>query len=199
MTVRIGVISGSIRQGSHNMALAALGAERVRAAGAEAEMVDLSTYDLPLYSQDLELRACPPDARRLKATLVACDGLLIATPEHNGTISALLKNAIDWASRPSDGESPIALTAYRGKAAGIMAASIGPFGGMRALAHLRQVLGTIQMMVVPEQLAVPLAGNAFTAEGALADPLANAILDGLAARLVDVSTRLRVAPEGGSA
>lgn len=191
MTVRIAVISGSVRRGSHNSALAALGAERIRAAGAEAVPVDLSTYDLPVYAQDLELQDCPADARRLKATLAACDGLLIATPEHNGSISTLLKNAIDWASRPSDGESAIALTAFRGKAAGIMAASIGPFGGMRALAHLRQVLGTVQMMVIPEQLAVPLADRAFTAEGALAEPLPNAILDGLIGRLVEVSGRLR--------
>lgn len=191
MTVRIAVLSGSTRRGSHNSALAALGAERVRAAGGGVQRIDLAGYDLPLYSQDLERQACPPDARRLKAALAGCDGLLIATPEHNGSISTLLKNAIDWASRPGEGESPIALAAFRGKAAGIMAASIGPFGGMRALAHLRQVLGTVQMLVIPEQLAVPLAHQAFTAAGALAEPLPNAILDGLVARLIDVSARLR--------
>lgn len=191
MAVRIAVISGSTRRGSHNRALAALAAARLSAAGAEVEAIDLSTYDLPVYAQDLELENCPPDARRLKATLAACDGMLIATPEHNGSISTLLKNAIDWASRPSDGESLIALTAFRGKAAGIMAASIGPFGGLRALAHLRQVLGTVQMMVIPEQLAVPFADRAFSPEGALIDALPSAILDGLVSRLVDVAGRLR--------
>lgn len=191
MTVRIGVISGSVRQGSHNTALAALGAVRVAAAGAEAAVIDLATFDLPVYSQDIEQHACPADARRLKAAFEACDGLLIASPEHNGSIPALLKNAIDWASRPSEGESLVALTAFRGKAAGIMSASIGPFGGMRALAHLRQILGTVQMIVVPEQLAVPLAGSAFTPGRALAEPLPNTILDGLVTRLVDVAGRLR--------
>lgn len=191
MTVRIGVISGSVRQGSHNTALAALGAARVTATGAQAEVIDLATFDLPVYCQDIEHQACPADARRLKATLAACDGLLIASPEHNGSIPALLKNAIDWASRPEGGELLVALTAFRGKAAGIMSASIGPFGGMRALAHLRQILGTVQMMVVPEQLAVPLAGGAFTPERTLAEPLPNTILDGLVTRLVDVAGRLR--------
>lgn len=191
MAVRIAVISGSTRRGSYNSALAMLGAEQVRASGADAEFIDLASYDLPLYSQDLERERCPPDARRLKDTVAGCDGLLIACPEHNGSISTLLKNAIDWASRPSDGESLIALTAFRGKAAGIMAASIGPFGGMRALAHLRQILGTVQTMVIPEQLAVPSAERAFTADGALSEPLPKAILDGLVARLIDVSARLR--------
>ncbi|WP_298670289.1 NADPH-dependent FMN reductase [uncultured Sphingomonas sp.] len=191
MSVRIAVISGSVRNGSHNSALAALAAARIAAAGGEAEVIDLATYNLPVYSQDLELQDCPPDARRLKAVLAGSDGVLIATPEHNGSISTLLKNAIDWASRPGEGETLVTLSAFRGKTAGIMAASIGPFGGMRALAHLRQILGTVQMMVVPEQLAVPFADRAFTAERALAEPLPNMILDGLVARVLEVAERLR--------
>ncbi|WEK44839.1 MAG: NAD(P)H-dependent oxidoreductase [Candidatus Sphingomonas colombiensis] len=191
MSVRVAVISGSVRNGSHNSALAALATARIRAAGGEAEVIDLSTFNLPVYSQDLELQDCPPDARRLKALLSACDAVLIATPEHNGSISTLLKNAIDWASRPSEGETMVTLSAFRGKTAGIMAASIGPFGGMRALAHLRQILGTVQMVVVPEQLAVPFADRAFTSEGALAEPLPNMILDGLIGRVLEVAGRLR--------
>ena len=191
MAVRIAVMAGSVRQGSHNAALAALAAQRLRAAGAEVTEIDLAALALPLYCQDVEHDAFPPAAATLKAMLARSDGLLIATPEHNGSVSSLVKNALDWASRPTDGEGPLALSAYRGKSAAIVAASIGPFGGLRALAHLRQILGTVQMMVIPEQLSVPFADRAFDAGGALADPLTNTILDALVSRLVDTARRMR--------
>src|SRR3546814_5432594 len=88
---------------------------------------------------------------------VCSSDLLFVSPEYNGSLPPLLKNAIDWASRPTGDEGLVALTAYRGKAAAVMSASISPFGGLRGLMHLRQILSTIQMLVIPEQVVVPAA------------------------------------------
>lgn len=191
MTVRITVVAGSVRRGSYNGMLAAIAAERLRALAAEVTIVDLAAVSLPLYCQDLEREDCPSAAEALKRQFAASDALLFATPEHNGSVSVLLKNAIDWASRPTGEEGPLSLSAFRGGTAAILSASTGPFGGLRALAHLRQILGTVQMMVIPEQLAVPFADRAFDTERRLLDPMANTILDALLARLIDTATRLR--------
>src|SRR3546814_6336846 len=102
---------------------------------------------------------------------VCSSDLLFVSPEYNGSLPPLLKNAIDWASRPTGDESLVALTAYRGKAAAIMSASISPFGGLRGLMHLRQILSTIQMLVIPEQVVVPAAHAAFAEDGSLKEPL----------------------------
>lgn len=96
----IAVIAGSTRAGSFNRALARLAAARLAAHGAEVVEVDLATFDLPLYSAALEAEAFPPDALRLKQLFAAQDGLLFVSPEYNGSVPPLLKNAIDWASRP---------------------------------------------------------------------------------------------------
>ena len=150
----------------------------------------LGAFDLPLYSHALEANAFPPDALRLKELLVVQDGLLIASPEYNGSVSPLLKNAIDWASRPTGSESLVALTAYRGKAAAIMSASISPFGGLRGLLHLRQILTTVQMLVIPEQVMVPNAHAAFDEQGGLKDALPASLVEMTAARLVKVAAAL---------
>ncbi|MGB7411373.1 MAG: NAD(P)H-dependent oxidoreductase [Sphingopyxis granuli] len=186
----IAVIAGSTRAGSFNRALARLAAARLAAHGAEVVEVDLATFDLPLYSAALEAEAFPPDALRLKQLFAAQDGLLFVSPEYNGSVPPLLKNAIDWASRPTGDEGLVALTAYRGKATAVMAASISPFGGLRALAHLRQILSTVQTLVIPEQVLVPNAHSAFDADGALKDALPASLVDMTAARLVAVAGAL---------
>lgn len=191
MGAKIAVLAGSIRKGSFNGRLAALGAERLRAHGADVTEIDLRDYDLPIYCQDTEAEAFPAAALALKDVLRAQHGLLVATPEHNGSISSLLKNAIDWASRPTDGETAVALSAYRGKVAAIMSVSIGPFGGLRALIQLRQTLGTVQLLLLPEQVAVPFADRAFDADGRLVEPLPATLLDQMAQRLVRTAEALR--------
>ncbi|PKP82807.1 MAG: NADPH-dependent FMN reductase [Alphaproteobacteria bacterium HGW-Alphaproteobacteria-18] len=188
--VRILVISGSLREGSFNQRLADQAAIFAQEAGAEVTSLKLDAVDLPLYTPSIELNAFPEGARRLKLSFAEHDGLLIASPEHNGSIPSALKNAIDWASRPTGGETPLALTAFRGKVAGIMSASPSPFGGLRGLMHLRQILGTVQALVVPEQVAVPFAERAFQGSE-LTDAMAREVLAIMAQRVVTLAGVVR--------
>jgi NAD(P)H-dependent FMN reductase len=164
----------------------------LEAEGANVADIDLADFDLPLYSAAREAGAFPADAERLKQLFAAQDGLLFVSPEYNGSVSPLLKNAIDWASRPTGGESLVALSAYRGKASAVMAASISPFGGLRGLMHLRQILSTIQTLVIPEQVLIPNAHAAFDADGNLVEALPATLVGMTAARLVAVAKALAV-------
>ena len=187
---KIAVIVGSCREGSYNRALAALAVARLKEHGAAVTEIDIAALDLSIYSDALERNAFPGRALQLKQQLQAQDGMLIVSPEYNGSIPALLINSLDWASRPTGDESPIALTAFRGKAAAIMSASVSPFGGLRGLMHLRQILTTIQLLVIPEQVAVPFAHNAFGQDGDLNDPLPAGLVDMAMARLVKISAAI---------
>ena len=186
----IAVIVGSTRAGSYNRALGELAAASLEVQGASVTRADLAAFDLPLYSAALEADDFPADVLKLKALFAAQDGLLFVSPEYNGSLPPLLKNAIDWASRPTGDESPIALTAYRGKAAAIMSASVSPFGGLRGLMHLRQILSTIQMLVIPEQVVVPAAHAAFAEDGSLKEALPASLVEMTTGRLISVAKAL---------
>ena len=190
MSVKLLVMAGSTREGSYNRALAACAAADARDAGADVTEIDLREWPLPIYEHHIEMEAFPAKAAELKALMVASDGYLIATPEYNGSISGLLKNVIDWASRPGEGETMVTLAAYRGKAAGIMSASISPFGGLRALMHLRQILNTIQVMVATEQVAVPFADKVFN-NGGFDESLPRQLLKAEVARVVTLAQLLK--------
>lgn len=191
MTVKLLAFAGSTRTGSLNQALVDLAAAQAREKGADVTEIRLKDFDLPLYDGDIEAQAFPPAARELKKLFVAHHGFLIATPEHNGSTSAALKNAIDWVSRPTDpAETMVTLAAFRGKVAGLMSASISPFGGLRGITHLRQILGTIQTVVATEQLLLPFAQNGFDEAGALKEALPAQILGMTVARVIDLATRL---------
>jgi NAD(P)H-dependent FMN reductase len=190
MPVRLLAFSGSTRTGSLNQALLDLAVKEAEARGAEVTAIKLSDFELPVYDGDIEREHFPQGARELKTLMRASHGFLIASPEHNGSVSAVLKNAIDWASRPTDGEGMVALTAFRGKVAGIMGASISPFGTLRGLSHLRQILSTIQVVVATEQVMVPFAHNAFDDAWALKDTLPAQLLGGMAARVIELAERL---------
>lgn len=189
MTTKIGIIAGSTRQGSYNRRLARIASADAREAGADVTDIDLRNFQLPIYAHEIEFGDFPTAALELKALFQAQDAILFASPEYNGSVTGLLKNAIDWASRPTDGESPIALSAFRGKAAGIMSASLSPFGGLRSLAHLRQILGTVQMLVVPEQVAIPSAHQAFDDDD-LVDAMPRQLITGLVGSLLNVGGKL---------
>lgn len=189
MTVKLLAFAGSTRGGSLNQALLDLAVAEARARGAEVTSIRLKDFVLPLYDGDLEASDFPAAARELKALFQAHQGFLIASPEYNGSVSGVLKNAIDWVSRPTDGENLVALSAFRGKVAGLMAASISPFGGLRGITHMRQILGTIQTLVATEQVLVPFAHGAFE-EGALKEALPAQLLGGLAARVIELAERL---------
>lgn len=164
---KILAFAGSTRSGSFNKQLARVAADAAQAAGAEVTLIDLRDFPLPLFDEDLEAEHGMPDnAKKLKALFRSHDGFLIASPEYNSSITAVLKNVIDWASRSeSDDEPP--LVAYHGKAAALFSASPGALGGLRGLVHLRAILGNIGVLVLPEQVAVPKAHEAFGAEGQL--------------------------------
>ena len=159
---RILVFAGSIRIGSMNAQLANLAAEEFRSAGAEVTAISLKDYAMPIYDGDLEARSGPPDAAIvLKKMFQAHQGIFIASPEYNASVTPLLKNTLDWVSRVRDpGEAPLA--AYRDRAFAIGGASNGGYGAMRSLIALRQVLEIgCGALVIPDQIAVSRAGEAF--------------------------------------
>lgn len=143
-----------------------------REAGAEVALIDLNDYSMPLYNGDLEKsHGLPEAAVRLKTLFKSHHGLLIACPEYNGSITPLLKNTLDWVSRPLGEESGLA--PYQGKWAALVSASTGNLGGLRGLRHVREILTTLQVLVIPRQMALSQADKV------LPDPASNG-LKGLA-------------------
>ena len=191
-SIKLLAFSGSLRVGSYNQRLIRLAADAARQAGAEVTEIRLADFALPIFDPHIEATAFPDSARELKRLFRSHHGFLVAAPEYNGSISGVLKNAIDWVSRPTEGETETALSAFRTKVAGIMSASIGPFGGLRGLMHLRQSLSTIQVLVVPEQVAVPFAHKAFEGDE-LIDALPKQLLVPLTRRVVQLAALATVA------
>jgi len=168
MTTKILAFAGSTRTGSVNKKLLSSAVKGAEAEGAEVTLVDLADYEMPLYNGDLEAeKGIPTAAKEFKALMKSHNGFLIASPEYNSSISPLLKNTLDWASRPEDGEKP--LEAFAGKTAALLSASPGALGGLRGLVALRSILGNIQVIVLPEQFALSNAHEAFNQDDELVD------------------------------
>jgi NAD(P)H-dependent FMN reductase len=182
-TPRILAFGGSLRRESHNHKLAAIAAEGAREAGANITVLSLRDFPLPVFDEDLEAASGLPDAaKRLKAIFREHQGLIIASPEYNSSVTAALKNTLDWVSRgETDDEPP--LSALAGKTAVLCAASPGALGGLRGLVHLRAILANIGITVLPDQLAIGKAYEAFTSDAALADAKQHARLKALGATL----------------
>lgn len=160
--------AGSVRKGSFNNAIVEVAAEGAREAGADVTLINLSDFEMPIFSEDYEAEyGAPEGALAFKKLLMEHDGFLIASPEYNSSYPALLKNAIDWASRMAEGEKP--LQAFKGKAAGIMSASAGGLGGMRVLVVLRMLLENIGMHVLPLQRAVGGVDKLLDEHGKISD------------------------------
>jgi len=187
---RILAFAGSLRRNSWNKKLARIAADAARAAGGEVTLLDLADLPMPLYDGDHEeSQGLPENAKRFKRLMMEHSGLLISCPEYNSSISAVLKNAIDWASRQEAGETP--LQCFDGKVAALLAASPGALGGLRGLVTVRSILGNIRVLVLPEQLAVAKAHEAFTEDGKLKDAKQQASVEAIARRLVTVVALLR--------
>lgn len=176
---------GSLRQDSYNQKLAAIAAEGAREAGAEVTLISLRDFPMPLFDQELEAeQGMPAEAKRLKDLFLSHQGLLIASPEYNSGYSAALKNAIDWVSRSETPDEP-AHTALAGKSAVIMATSPGGLGGLRGLVSLRMLLGNLSITLLPDQIAIPSAYQAFGTGGRLVDPKQETAVKALGAKLAE--------------
>lgn len=182
--------AGSARSGSFNKKLVRIAARAAESAGAEVTLVDLRDFALPVYDGDLEAaEGLPAVAAEFRRLLFAHDGLLIASPENNGSVSALLKNTIDWSTRTEDAKPDI--SGYRGKIASILAASPGALGGLRGLAHLRALLEMIGCIVLPDQIAIRGADSAFDEAGELKDPAQGKRVERIGTGLAEFLARVK--------
>lgn len=186
---KILVFAGSARRKSLNRRLAATAARMCREQGAEVTLLELSEYPLPLYDQDLEAeQGLPENAVALKKVFRDHAGFVIVCPEYNGSVTPLLKNTIDWVSRRAEGEP--SMVAYRGKTAALLSASPGALGGLRGLVHVRAILSGIGVLVMPTQVTVSKADQAFSDDGQLADRKLAERLETALAELVETTEKL---------
>lgn len=182
---RLLAFSGSARRESLNRKFLAFAVQAARESDAEVTLLDLNEYPLPLYHGDLEdAEGLPANAAKLIALIQQHDGLLIASPEYNSMFTPLLKNTIDWCTRGDDDPFP-------GKAAGILSASPGVFGGIRSQQLVQQLLLKLGCHVVPLHTTLPHADKAFDAAGQLTDARAQKGARTLVAALIDLAKRLR--------
>ncbi len=186
---RILAFAGSARDGSFNKKLIRIAADGARDAGAAVTLLDLRDYEMPIYDGDLEESSgLPENAVRLRSIFAEHDGLLIAAPEYNSSITPLLKNVIDWVSRPAGDDAMLKYIA--GKTAALVATAPGALGGLRGLVHVRQILGNIQVTVLPNQATIPGARSAFTEDGNLADEGQQKAVKAVGAALAKVTAKI---------
>jgi len=187
--VKILAFAGSARKDSFNKKLVKIAIAGAKAAGAEVTDLDFRDLPLPLFDEDLEAtEGLPENVLKLKAMMKAHQGFLIACPEYNSSMTPLLKNAIDWASRPEPGEP--SLVCFKDKVAVLMSASPGGLGGLRGLVHVRSILSSMGVLVLPDQKAIGNAYQAFDENGNLKDELQQAAIMQLGSRLATVAVKL---------
>src|SRR6202045_800432 len=188
--LKILVIPGSLRSGSLNARLAAVAAYELAQLGAEVSRISLADFPLPIYDGDLQTKSgVPKNAVNLKRMMSVHHGVLIVTPEYNSSVPALVKNTIDWVSRVQDAHETRGQV-FRGRAFAIAAASGGRLGGTRALAALRLILAACRATVIPNQLALSFADEAYDDMDRL--KLASDIeaLQALVRQLIDFAQRM---------
>lgn len=186
---RVLAFSGSLRAASWNSRLVQAALTGAQSAGAETTYIALRDYSLPVYDQEIEDRdGLPENARKLKELFKSHSGLLIACPEYNSSITAALKNVIDWVSRPLPTEKP--LECFTGKICGLLAASPGALGGLRGLVTVRSILSNIGVIVLPEQFALQKAHEAFGDDGRLKDPAQQKTAAGIAEKVARIAAKL---------
>ncbi len=182
--------AGSARKASTNKQLAAFAASTAKAEGADVTLIDLKDFEMPLYDGDLEEDGgLPENAKRLKQLFVEHDGIFIASPEYNSSISPLLKNALDWISRPHTEDEP-SLWAYSGKVMALGAVAPGTLGGLRGLIPLRMMLGNIGVTVVPNQVAISNGFTAFDDAGKLTNAFQAQMLSAAITQMIATTNAL---------
>jgi chromate reductase, NAD(P)H dehydrogenase (quinone) len=185
---KILVVPGSLRARSYNVRLAALATKELTLADADVTRISLADYPLPIYDADLAEKSGPPDnALRLKRLVVAHQGVLIASPEYNASVTPLIKNTIDWISVVRErGEAPLA--AYQNRVFALVGTSPGNSGAMQSLLALRQILAVgCHALVLAEQLSVANAEEAFDEMDDLRDARAAGELKAMVRKLVDTA------------
>jgi NAD(P)H-dependent FMN reductase len=188
--LKILVIPGSLRTGSHNARLAAAAAREFAQAGVDVSRISLGDFPLPLYDGDLQTRSgAPKNAINLKRMIGAHHGVLIVTPEYNSSVPPLVKNTIDWVSRVQDAQEARGQV-FRGRTFAVAAASESRLGGARALAALRLVLTACHAAVIPNQFALPFAAEAYDDMERLKLPADREALGAVVRQLIDVSQRM---------
>lgn len=181
---------GSLRRDSWNKKALKIAVQGAQNAGAEVIELDLKTLNLPVYDGDAEESdGMPPNAVELQDAMLASDGFLIASPEYNSSLSAALKNALDWASRGRGEHKPGA--AFAGKVASIMAASPGGLGGLRGLLDLRKIIASMGVIVLPEEFAAARAHELFDENGAAKDEKVKATLERLGANAAEMIANIK--------
>lgn len=178
--------AGSLRADSYNKLLVKNAAELARAQGAEVTVIDLKDYALPIFDEDLEKDMNSQALNQLRRLFSSANGLLIASPEYNGSFSSVLKNTLDWLSRPSQDQSYA--PAYGQLTVGLMAASPGGLGGIRGLSHIRELMSNLGSLVVPNQIAVGASYEAFDENGTLTNGAMSDRLDALVQQVIQYSS-----------
>jgi len=187
---KILIIPGSLRTGSRNAKLAAAAADAFVQAGVDVTRISLGDFVLPIYDGDLQARSgVPKNAVSLKQMMAAHHGILLVTPEYNSSVPALVKNSIDWVSRvqdPNEGRGQV----FRDRAFAIASASEGRLGGTRALAALRLILSACHATVIPNQLALSFADEAYDDMDRLRHASDIEALRALVRQLIDFAQRM---------
>ena len=184
-------LAGSSRKFSWNKMLAKNAYKIAKEQNADATFIDLKDYPMPIYNgDDEEAKGLPEKAIELKKLFIKHDGFFIASPEYNSSITPLLKNSLDWISRFEKGDEG-ELVAYRGKIAAISAASPGALGGLRSLVVLRMMLSNIGVTVIPSQLAIVQAHNAFDKDGKLIEKQKHDLLKDVVTQFISVTKALK--------
>lgn len=186
MADKILLLAGSVREGSFNEKLRDAAMAHLREMGVEADAFDFRANPLPLFNQDLESDGYPQEVLNLKKAIQDADGVVLVCPEYNASLTPMMKNLIDWASREKHDEKNV----WKKKPILLMSASPGIYGGVRGLYTVRHTMIEVQALVLSEQVAVGGIMNAFDDNGKLKDDRTRGFFEAALTRLVDVVGKL---------
>lgn len=183
--------SGSLRSNSYNQKVAKQAQQIALELGYDAININLADYPLPLFNEDIENTETPASLNDLRRIFSSATSILIASPEYNGSFSAALKNTLDWLSRPDNSDSNVYQPPFNRFTVALTAASPGSLGGLRGLGQLREVMTNLGSLVIPQQLAIGAAYEAFNEEGKLVNQETVDRLTGLVKTLLETDQRLQ--------